>query len=307
MDTLDATERARAAAAGSQQLSATTATARQRGAGIGMMLTSAASNQTGAALGAMAFPTIGPVGVVAVRQFVTAIVLTPIVRPRFRGLRKDQWWSILGLALVFSVMNLSLYAAIDRIGLGLAVNLEFLGQLTVAIVSSRRLLDIAGAVLASVGVIVLTHPGPPTDFVGISLALLAATAWVSYILLNRTLGQRLPVLQGTAVASVVTAASWTPIAVAWFAFHPPAAAAIALAVACGLMSSIVPYVTDLLALRRIPAHMFGTFTSVNPVWAALAGSLLLNQALDSTEWISIGLIVISNVVVSARRLTSTKE
>ena len=307
MDALDTAERTHNAPARGQQLSAATATPRQRRAGIAMMLTSSASNQTGAALGAMAFPTIGPAGVVAIRQFVTAIVLTPIVRPSFRGLRKDQWWPILGLVVVFSVMNLSLYAAIDRIGLGPAVTLEFLGPLTVAIASSRRVLDIACAVLAGVGVVVLTNPGPTTDLIGITLALLAATAWGSYILLNRTLGQRLPGLQVTAVASLVTAAAWTPIAVAWFAFHAPTAAAIALAVACGLMSSIVPYVADLLALRRVPAQMFGTFTSINPVWAALAGWLLLHQALDLNEWIGIGLIVISNVVVSARGFTSSKE
>jgi len=307
MDTLDTAERAHTAPAGGQQLSAATATSRQRGAGVAMMLASSASNQTGAALGALAFPTIGPVGVVAVRQFVTAIVLTPIVRPRLRGLRKDQWWPILGLVVVFSVMNLSLYAAIDRIGLGLAVTLEFLGPLTVAIASSRRVLNIACAVLAGVGVVVLTNPGPTADIIGISLALLAALAWGSYILLNRTLGQRLPGLQGTAVASLVTAAAWTPIAVTWFAFHAPTAAAIALAVACGLMSSIVPYVADLLALRRVTAQMFGTFTSINPVWAALAGWLVLHQALDPNEWIGIGLIVISNVAISARAFTSSKE
>src|SRR3954452_4134451 len=181
MSPLDAAERT---PAGGTQLSAATATPRQRGTGIVLMLTSAASNQTGAALGAMAFPTIGPVGVVAVRQFVTAIVLTPIVRPRFRGLRRAQWWPILGLALVFSVMNLSLYAAIDRIGLGLAVTLEFLGPLTVAIVSSRRLLDIGSATVAGVGVVVLTNPGPTSDIIGTALALLAATAWGCYILLN---------------------------------------------------------------------------------------------------------------------------
>ncbi|MGW1087001.1 EamA family transporter [Streptomyces sp. NPDC002596] len=228
MDTLETTDRTRNAPADGEQLSAATATLRQRGAGIVMMLTSSASNQTGAALGALAFPAIGPVGVVAVRQFVTAIVLTPIVRPRLRGLRKDQWRPILGLVVVFSVMNLSLYAAIDRIGLGLAVTLEFLGPLTVAIASSRRVLDIACAVLAGVGVVVLTNPGPTADIIGITLALLAATAWGSYILLNRTLGQRLPGLQGTAVAGLVTAAAWTPIAVTWFAFHAPTAAAIAL-------------------------------------------------------------------------------
>jgi inner membrane transporter RhtA len=306
MGILDTAERAHNAPADGWQLSAATATPRQRGAGVAMMLTSSAANQTGAALGAMAFPAIGPLGVVAVRQLVTAIVLTPIVRPRFRGLRPDQWWPILGLVAVFSVMNLSLYAAIDRIGLGLAVTLEFLGPLTVAIAGSRRVLDIACAVLAGVGVVVLTNPGPTTDLVGIALALLAATAWGSYILLNRTLGQRLPGLQGTAVASLVTAAAWTPIAVAWFAFHTPTSTGLALAVACGLLSSIVTYVADLHALRRIPAQMFGTFTSINPVWAALAGWFLLHQDLDPNEWIGIGLIVISNVVVSARGFTSSR-
>ncbi|ONI76461.1 EamA family transporter [Actinosynnema sp. ALI-1.44] len=271
-----------------------------------MALTSAASNQAGAALGAMAFPAIGPVGVVAVRQLVTAVVLTPIVRPRFRGLRKDQWLPILGLVAVFGVMNLSLYAAIDRIGLGLAVTLEFLGPLTVAIASSRRVPDIACAVMAGVGVVVLTAPGPTTDMVGILLALLSATAWGCYILLNRTIGQRLPGLQGTAVASVVSAAAWTPIAAVWFALHTPTAAAMLLAVACGVMSSIVPYVADLLALRRVPARMFSTFTSINPVWAALAGWVLLHQTLHLNEWIGIGLIVVSNTAVTARGVTSSR-
>ncbi|MBK1783826.1 EamA family transporter [Prauserella sp. ASG 168] len=269
------------------------------------MLASSASNQTGAAVGATAFPVIGPVGVVAVRQLVTALVLTPIVRPRLRGLRADQWWPILGLVAVFSVMNLSLYAAIDRVGLGLAVTLEFLGPLTVAIAGSRRPLDLGCAVLAGAGVVVLTSPGPTTDVVGIGLALLAATAWGCYILLNRTLGQRLPGLQGTAVASVVTAGAWLPIAIGWFAAHPPTAAALGLAIGCGLLSSIVPYVADLVALRRVPAPLFGTFTSVNPVWAALAGWLLLHQALEAHEWTGIGLIVLSNVVVSVRGFART--
>jgi inner membrane transporter RhtA len=307
MDILDTAERAHNTPVGSRQLAAATATSRQRGAGIALMLASSASNQTGAALGALAFPAIGPVGVVAVRQLVTALVLTPIVRPRLRGLRQDQWWPVLGLVVVFSLMNLSLYAAIDRIGLGLAVTLEFLGPLAVAIAGSRRVLNFACAALAGIGVVVLTNPGPTTDLIGIALALLAALAWGCYILLNRTLGQRLPGLQGTAVASLVTAAAWTPIAVTWFALHAPTAAALALAVACGLMSSIAPYVADLLALRRVPAPVFGTFTSTNPVWAALAGWLLLHQALDLNEWIGIGLIVTSNVVVSARALTSSEE
>ncbi|WP_051171923.1 EamA family transporter [Microbacterium indicum] len=273
---------------------------RRRAAGVALMLASSASNQAGAALGATAFPAIGAVGVVAVRQLVAALILTPVVRPRLRGLRRDQWVPIIGLALVFSVMNLSLYAAVDRLGLALAVTLEFLGPLTVAVAGSRRLVDLGCALLAGVGVVVLTGPGPSSDVVGIALGLVAATAWGAYILLNRALGRRLPGLHGTAAASLVTGAAWTPIAAVWFALHTPTACGIALAVACGLLSSVLPYVADLLALRRIPAPVFSTLTSINPVWAALAGWIVLGQALATAEWTGMGLIVASNAVVSAR-------
>lgn len=256
-------------------------------------------------MGAMAFPVIGPVGVVAVRQLVTALVLVPTVRPPLRGLTRRQWPLVLGLSLVFSVMNLSLYTAIDRIGLGLAVTLEFLGPLTVAIASSRRALDIGGAVLAGAGVVVLTDPGPATDVLGVALALVAAAAWAAYILLNRSIGQQLPGLQGTAVASIVTAGVWLPIALAWFASHHPTPSALALAAACGILSSIAPYVADLQALRRVPTAVFGTFTSTNPVWAALAGWLVLHQTLHLHESVGVALIVVSNVLVSARGLCTS--
>lgn len=273
----------------------------RRGVGVALMLTSSAANQTGAALGAMAFPVIGPVGVVAVRQLVSAAVLAPIVRPRFRGLSRQQWLPILGLVAVFSVMNVSLYAAVERIGLALAVTLEFLGPLTVAVASSRRGADIGCAVLAGIGVVVLTNPGPSTDVVNVGLALLAAAAWGCYVLLNRSAGRQLPGLQGPAVASLLAAALWAPIAVIWFIGHPPTPAALALAAACAIGASVVPYITDLMALRRVSTHMFGVFTSINPVWAALAGWLLLRQELAVHEWVGIAVIVASNVLVSARR------
>lgn len=279
-------------------LSAATATPRDRAVGIALMLGASSANQVGAGLGAKAFPMIGPVGVVAVRQLVTAAILVPTIRPRLRDLTRAQWLPVLGLVGVFSVMNLSLYLSIDRIGLGLAVTLEFLGPLTVAIAASRRLLDLGLALAVAAGVLVLTDPGPSSDLVGIGLALLAAAAWGCYILLNRSVGQRLPGLQGTAVASAVTATVWLPIAVCWFAFHPPTPLGIALAAACALGSSLVPYVADVQALRRIPAQMFGTFTSANPVWAALAGWVILGQTLAIHEWVGMGIIVISNVVIS---------
>src|SRR5215467_12049692 len=124
------------------------------------MLASGAGTQIGAGLGAHAFPIIGPAGVVAVRQVVAATVLLPLGRPRLRSFSWGQWWPILLQALVFAAMNLTLYTAIDRIGLGLAVTLEFLGPLAVALGGSRSRVDALCAMLAGAGVVVLVAPGP---------------------------------------------------------------------------------------------------------------------------------------------------
>ncbi|WP_329865044.1 EamA family transporter [Streptomyces sp. JV184] len=262
------------------------------------MLGSGLSNQTGASVAALAFPVLGPLGVVAVRQWVAAVVLGAVGRPRLRGFTAAQWRPVLGLALVFAAMNLSLYEAIERIGLGLAVTLEFLGPLAVALAGSRRLVDLVAAVVAAGAVVILTRPTPSTDYLGIGLALLAATCWACYILLNRTVGARLPGLEGSAAAAAVSGALYLPVG-AWVLWHhPPTVAALGCALAAGVLSSAVPFLTDLLALRRLPAHFFGVFMSVNPVFAALAGVVVLGQQLDALAWIAIALIVGANAAVT---------
>ncbi|MFJ1818072.1 MULTISPECIES: EamA family transporter [unclassified Streptomyces] len=269
-----------------------------RGAGVALMLGSGLSNQTGASVAALAFPVLGPLGVVAVRQWVAAVVLGAVGRPRLRGFTAAQWRPVLGLALVFAAMNLSLYEAIERIGLGLAVTLEFLGPLAVALAGSRRRVDLLAAVVAAGAVAVLTRPTPSTDYPGIGLALLAAACWACYILLNRTVGARLPGLEGSAAAAAVSGALYLPVG-AWVLWHhPPTAAAFGCALAAGVLSSAVPFLTDLLALRRVPAHFFGVFMSVNPVFAALAGVAVLGQQLDVLAWIAIALIVGANAAVT---------
>ncbi|MER5556123.1 EamA family transporter [Streptomyces sp. NPDC002793] len=280
-----------------------------RGAGVALMLGSGLSNQTGASIAALAFPVLGPVGVVAVRQWVAAVVLGAVGRPRLRHFTAAQWRPVLGLALVFAAMNLSLYAAIERIGLGLAVTLEFLGPLAVALAGSRRRVDLVAAVAAAAAVVVLTRPTPSTDYLGIGLALLAAACWACYILLNRTVGARLPGLEGSAAAAAVSGALYLPIGgwVLWH--HPPTATALGCALAAGVLSSAVPFLADLLALRRIPAHFFGVFMSVNPVFAALAGLTLLGQQLDALAWLAIAMIVGANTatVSTAQRPTTHRS
>ena len=233
--------------------------------GIALMTGSAASNQFGAATAALAFPVLGPAGVVAMRQWVAAALLLAAARPKLTSLTREQWRPVLALALIFATMNLSLYIAIDTIGLGLAVTLEFLGPLSVALLASRRVIDLGCATVAAAAVVVLARPQPSTDYAGIALALLAAACWAGYILVNQVAGARVPGAQG------------------------PAATA-------GLLCSAVPMVADMRALRRVPARFFGVFMSVNPVFAALTGLLVLGQPLRPADWLAIAAIMTANAV-----------
>jgi inner membrane transporter RhtA len=271
-------------------------------AGPALMFGGALSNQVGAATGALAFGVIGPAGVVAIRQWIAGIVLLAAGRPRWRAFTGAQWRPVLLLAVAYGTMNLSLYTAISRLGLGLAVTLEFLGPLAVALATSRRRADLACALVAGTGVVMLTRPRPATDYLGIGLGLLAAACWASYILLNREIGRRLPGAEGSAAAAALSALVFVPIGIVVLLRHPPTEAALAYAAAAGILSSAVPLLADLLALRRVPAGYFGIFMSVNPVLAALIGLLILRQSLPAEAWLSIVAIVAANATAAAIRL-----
>ncbi|TCC63480.1 EamA family transporter [Kribbella pittospori] len=260
------------------------------------MLGSGLSTQVGASVAALAFPVIGPVSVVAVRQWMAGAVLLAVGRPKLRTITKRQWRAVLALAAVFAVMNLSLYMAIDRIGLGLAVTLEFLGPLAVALLGSRRMVDLLCALTAAPAVLLLTRPQATSDYLGIGLGLLAAVCWACYILLNRTVGRELPGATGSAAAAGVSALVYVPIGVFVLWQHPPTVASVSYALVAGVLSSAVPFLVDLLTLRRVPAQFFGVFMSVNPVLAALVGLVVLDQHLGPIDWIAIAVIVTANAV-----------
>ncbi|WP_435612483.1 EamA family transporter [Streptomyces sp. bgisy159] len=265
-------------------------------AGVATMVGSGLSNQTGAAVGSLAFPVLGPAGVVAVRQYVAAVVLLAVARPRLRSFTGRQWGPVLLLAVVFGTMNLSLYTAIDRVGLGLAVTLEFLGPLALALAAARRRVDACCAVVAAAGVVTLMRPQPSSDYLGLGLGLLAAACWASYILLNRTVGRRVPGAQGAAAAAAVSAVVFLPIGVVLALRTPPTAPALGCAVVAGVLSSAVPYLADLFTLRRVPPAAFGLFMSVNPVLAALVGWIGLGQSLPLADWTAVTAVVAANAV-----------
>jgi inner membrane transporter RhtA len=264
--------------------------------GIALMTGSAMSNQIGAASAALAFPVLGPAGVVAIRQCVAGAVLMTTVRPRLRAFTGEQWRPVVGLALIFAIMNFSLYVAIDTIGLGLAVTIEFLGPLSVALLASRRMLDLGCALIAGAAVVVLARPQPSTDYLGICLALLAAVCWAAYILVNRVVGARVPGSQGPAAAAGLSALLYVPVGIWALVSYDATWVAMGHAASAGILCSAVPMVADLLALRRVPARFFGVFMSVNPVFAALTGLIVLGQSLQPADWLAIAAIVSANAV-----------
>ncbi|WP_369138373.1 EamA family transporter [Modestobacter versicolor] len=268
--------------------------------GITTMLGSALSNQVGAAMGAHAFGAIGPPGVVAVRQVVAAVVLLPVARPPLSRMTWPQWWPVLLLAVVFGCMNLALYTAIDRIGLGLAVTLEFLGPLGVALATSRSRRDLLIAAAVAAGVYVLVLPGPSSDGLGLAVGVAGGACWAAYILLNRLAGARLPGLQAPAVAAGLCALAYAPVLVLLAAQGRLTGTAVAFSVTAGVLSSVVPYAADLTALRYVPARSFGVFMSVHPVLAAVVGLVVLGQVLALHEWAGIAVVVLANAAAVAR-------
>ncbi len=268
---------------------------------------SASLVQVGAAIGATAFPLVGPIGVVAMRQASAAMLLVAIVRPPVRriGLRRLVPALLLGLVLVG--MNLALYTAVQRIGLGLAVTIEFLGPLAVALLgggAAGRRWRVACGLLALAGVVLVTDPltAATPDPAGLACAAAAGVLWAAYILLSERAGA-LPGVTGTAVASLVGAVLTLPVLVAVLPGVPHAAlpGVLIAGAAAGVLSSAVPYSIDLLVLRRMPRSLFGVLRSVDPVAAAAFGLLVLGQTLTPVQLGGIGAVCLANVAALARQ------
>nr|WP_091449260.1 EamA family transporter [Actinokineospora iranica] len=248
------------------------------------------SVQVGAALAKQLFSTAGSAGVVALRLVFAAAVLTLIWRPSLRVDRRALP-VILGYGVVLAAMNTCFYLAIDRIPLGIAVTVEFLGPLAVALLGSRRWLDGLWALLAAAGVVLLARGGGDVSITGLLFALGAGVCWAAYILLSAALGSRTADGSGLALAMVVAGAAVLPFGVAdaGGALLSPTVLVVGLGVA--LMSSVIPYSLELEALRHIPPRVFGVLMSLEPAVAALAGLLVLHEALRPAQWVAVCCVV----------------
>lgn len=268
-------------------------TLRDRNIGATTQLASQVSINFGSSLAGLLIPVVGSIVVVAVRQLITAIVLVPVVRPRLRGHSMRTLWPVIALGVILAVMNLSFYEAVGRVGLGVAVTIEFLGPLAIALITSRRLLDVACALGAGVGVYLLAGNDGRMDVVGILLALLAGGCWAGYILVTRTVAARFPGLQGLSMASIISLVIVVPLALVVVDYSVIDWRVVGLLVAVGVLSSAIPYSLDLVVLRRITPRLYAIITSCAPVIAAFFGLLILGQELTLLQVAAIVLVSVS--------------
>ena len=263
------------------------------------MVVAAISQEVGAAFAVGLFAALGAIGAVFVRLFVAGAILCVTVRPRLRGLSRRAWLSAVALAATVTVMNLCFYNALTRIPLGVAVTVEALGPLALSVVVSSRRTAWLWALLALLGVALLSLTGVRVghlDAVGLAFAAGAAVSWAAYILATARAGSDFPNLDGLAVATAIGAVVTAPFAAV--AVDPDSALrwqVLGLGAIVGVMSSVIPYSLELISLRRLPPETFAILTCLSPVVAAVAGWLMLGQQLAVTGYVAIVLVTVASI------------
>jgi inner membrane transporter RhtA len=266
-----------------------------------LVLGAIASVQFGSAIATTLFARVGPAGAVLLRLVSATVVLMLIWRPSVRTrTRRDLALAAL-FGVVLAAMNLTFYEAIKRIPLGVGVTIEFVGPLTVALVGSRKRLDLLWVALAAAGILALMHGGSHgLNTLGVVFALIAGGMWGTYILVNARLGQRFEEGTGLAIAMCVASLVALPFGLAEGGAHVLQLHSLAVGAGVGMLSSAIPYTLEVEALRRIATSVFAVLMSIEPAMAALAGFLVVGQSLTARELVGIGLVVVASLGASQR-------
>ena len=267
-----------------------------------LVLAAIASVQVGSAVARTVFDEVGANGITLMRLGASALLLVLVVRPRVWRWSGQQVRSAVLLGLTMGAMNIVFYLSIRTVPLGVAVTVEFIGPLLVALMQSRLLRDVVFVLLAAAGVVLLgLDGGSDVPLGGLALALLAGLFWGGYILATARVGRLVPGIDGLAVALVVAAALALPLGApgAAEALRDPRLLAVGLSVA--MLSSVIPYGLELAALRRIPTRVFGVLMSLEPAAAALAGLVVLGQQLAARELVALVLVSVAAVGVTLAR------
>jgi inner membrane transporter RhtA len=253
------------------------------------------SVQFGAAVAKTLFDEVSPTTIVWLRLVTSAVVLVAVARPALRGRTRQDWTVVVAFGLALGLMNWSIYQSFARIPIGLAVTFEFIGPLTLAVLGSRRPRDLVWVGLAGLGVLLLGVQPADLNWAGVGFALLAAATWAAYILLSAQTGRRWEGLEGLAVASLVATLLLTPLTLGRYADQLGDARILLLGALVGLLSSVIPYSCELIALRSLRPAVFSILMSLEPAAAALAGLVVVHETLAPVQLLAMACVVAASI------------
>ena len=264
---------------------------------VWLVLIGILSVQFGAGVAKSLFDEVAPTTIVWLRLATSALILVAVARPVLRGRTRADWLVVVAFGVALGTMNWAIYQAFARIPLGVAVTLEFVGPLTLAVLGSHRLRDLLWVGLAGLGVALLglTGGNGSVTLAGVLFALLAGGCWAAYILLSAQTGRRWPGLDGLALASVVAAVLLAPLAVGIGGSDLLDPRILLLGAVVGLLSSVIPYSCELVALRTLRPAVFSILMSLEPAAAALAGIIVLDEFLTAAQWVAMACVIVASV------------
>lgn len=273
---------------------------------IWLVVVGIVSVQVGAAFAKDLFGTISPTAIVWLRLVTSALVLTAIARPRLKARSREDWMVVAGFGVSLGVMNWAIYQSFARIPLGIAVTIEFIGPLTLAVLGSRRVRDLVWVGLAGLGVLLLGFEPADLTVAGVLYALLAGAAWAAYILLSARTGARWPGLDGLAVASVLATLLLTVPAIVSGGDTLLDGRVLLIGAMIGLLSSVIPYSCEMTALRTLPPSVFSILMSLEPAAAALAAIVVLHEVITPLQGVAIGCVIAASVGATRGRPVLTE-
>lgn len=280
---------------------------RRGGSGIALVLAGICSVQAGAAVAKLLFEHLDPAAVTWLRLAFASVILLVVARPKVRSWDRRTWRAVVLLGVALAGMNLMFYVAMERIPLALAVTLELLGPLVLALVLSRRWVEAAWVLLAGVGVgiIGVQSLAGALDAIGVLLALAAGGCWAAYILASHRVGELVPGVGGLTAAMCIAAVLTTPFGAVSAVVGVTAQPWLLLpALGVAILSSALAYAFELAALRRIPPRVFGVLMALEPVAAGLFALAIVGEGIGPVQMLALGVVVVAAAGVA---LTAAKD
>ncbi len=263
---------------------------------IWLVLIGILSVQFGAGVAKDLFDDAHPTTIAWVRLAASALVLAAIARPALRGRTRQDWLVVLAFGATLGLMNWAIYQSFARIPLGIAVTIEFVGPLTLAVLGSRRPRDLLWVALAAAGVLLLGLERADLTVAGVLFALLAGASWAAYILLSAQTGRRWPGFDGLTMASVIATVLLVPLLLeAGCTTDLTNQKVLLLGALVGLLSSVIPYTCELVALRSLRPSVFSVLMSMEPAAAALAGLVVLHELLTPVQLLAMACVVAASI------------